>query len=354
MKIAFCWTSVSGYMASGWQAMHRSPNINLKVFSHAQANHYQFENEALMRGLDWTTIDPNSADGFNQLKSGLDAFSPDIIIFSGWTTKACRKLPFLKLASKPKLYMVIDTQWTGTLRQRLAPLALRRITKNIAGIIVPGKRGIAYAQRLGFHGDNIILGLYPFDDTIYKPIKPLEASCKKSFAFIGRYHPVKGIETLVQAYSAYRDLVSDPWELVVCGSGPLKSHFEGVEGIIDYGFTQPKDIPDRLKSSQCFVLPSTYEPWGVVLAEACGMGLAVIATDVVGATTDLVANTENGWLIPPENTQALTQALCAAHNAKNMSDYREKSLIRAQSFRASSWPDRILSQITKSENSHTK
>jgi hypothetical protein len=58
-----------------------------------------------------------------------------------------------------------------------------------------------------------------------------------------------------------------------------------------------------------FVLPSDKEPWGMVVIEAAAAGLALVMTDIVGASPELVSNDENGWVFPPGNLTALIGAL---------------------------------------------
>jgi len=45
-----------------------------------------------------------------------------------------------------------------------------------------------------------------------------------------------------------------------------------------------------------FVLPSTNEPWGLIINEAMNFGLPIITTNQVGAAPDLVRHGENGFI----------------------------------------------------------
>lgn len=50
-------------------------------------------------------------------------------------------------------------------------------------------------------------------------------------------------------------------------------------------------------AADCFVLPSLYEPYGLVLLEAMASGMPVIAARTVGAATDLIEDGKNGLLV---------------------------------------------------------
>jgi len=56
------------------------------------------------------------------------------------------------------------------------------------------------------------------------------------------------------------------------------------------------------------VLASWWEPFGLVLAEAMALGVPVIATRAGGAP-EVVLEGETGLLVPPQDVDALTEAI---------------------------------------------
>jgi glycosyltransferase involved in cell wall biosynthesis len=56
------------------------------------------------------------------------------------------------------------------------------------------------------------------------------------------------------------------------------------------------DLIRLYQNASCFVCPSIFEPWGLVVNEALSAGLAVIATKEVGATFNLIKNKETGLI----------------------------------------------------------
>jgi glycosyltransferase involved in cell wall biosynthesis len=109
-----------------------------------------------------------------------------------------------------------------------------------------------------------------------------------NFLFIGRLVSLKGVEELAGAYLAYREQVSKPWGLKVAGSGPLENLLRRIPGVDLLGFVQPTAVRELMRDARCFVLPSRWEPWGVVIHEAAAAGLPIIATYSCGATTMFV------------------------------------------------------------------
>jgi glycosyltransferase involved in cell wall biosynthesis len=65
----------------------------------------------------------------------------------------------------------------------------------------------------------------------------------------------------------------------------------------------------------CLILPSRFEPWGVVVQEAAASGQAVICTSTCGAASRLVLDGYNGRVVAPDKPAELTQAMHWVANA---------------------------------------
>ena len=74
-------------------------------------------------------------------------------------------------------------------------------------------------------------------------------------------------------------------------------------------------LPQALNAADALVLPSVAEAFGLVLVEAMACGLPVIASRAHGPAA-LVADGSTGWLIAPDDEDALVDALLAAANNK--------------------------------------
>jgi glycosyltransferase involved in cell wall biosynthesis len=77
------------------------------------------------------------------------------------------------------------------------------------------------------------------------------------------------------------------------------------------GLKPARETTTYFAFAECFVLPSSREPWGLVVNEAMASGLPVIVSDRCGCAEDLVANGTNGYLFDPANDEELSRRLLA-------------------------------------------
>ena len=128
----------------------------------------------------------------------------------------------------------------------------------------------------------------------------------------GRLDRQKGFDLLLQAIAEGGHFPLDPhW--VIVGEGPERTNLE--RQIAKSGLTDSvhllgwrPDLPEILKGATGFVLSSRWEGMPNVVLEAMAAGLPVVAFDVEGVR-ELVVEGQTGWIVPPEETQALAGAL---------------------------------------------
>jgi glycosyltransferase involved in cell wall biosynthesis len=104
--------------------------------------------------------------------------------------------------------------------------------------------------------------------------------------------------------------------LVFAGDGTLRSVLEAEAksvGISDrvrfLGFVNQSGLPQTYSASDILVLPSEYEPFGVVVNEAMLCGCPAIVSDRVGARFDLVSDSVTGFIFPMGDVGALSALL---------------------------------------------
>jgi D-inositol-3-phosphate glycosyltransferase len=140
--------------------------------------------------------------------------------------------------------------------------------------------------------------------------------------YVGRFDERKGIETLVRAVgqSMLRGLANI--QLAIAGgSRPGQSdgiERDRIEGIVDeLGMRDFTRFPGRLgdddlhlyyAAANVCVVPSHYEPFGLVAIEAMASGTPVVASDVGGLQYTVVSE-KTGLLCPPQDDEAFAKAI---------------------------------------------
>jgi len=130
-----------------------------------------------------------------------------------------------------------------------------------------------------------------------------------------RLIPLKSTDNLVRAFIEIAPQRPD-WDLVIVGDGPLRPVAESLvpaslkSRVIFTGFTTDQATTAAIERT-CDVLvhPGYSEAWGVVLLEAAAAGMAIIASDVVGAASDFVFEGVNGFQVPPRDVPRLAAAM---------------------------------------------
>lgn len=132
------------------------------------------------------------------------------------------------------------------------------------------------------------------------------------FLYVGRLEHYKGLGDLLEAFKLL-DTKGNPARLLVVGGGTLQTM------LVDAAMSDPRMICtgrlsgdallDAYAAADVFVLPSRFEPWGLVVNEAMAAGLPVLATERVGAVDDLVKPGSTGLVVPAAEPAALGQAM---------------------------------------------
>lgn len=133
---------------------------------------------------------------------------------------------------------------------------------------------------------------------------------------VGRMQVVKDQALLARAFVRALELapgLKATLRLALIGEGPLRQEAQGIlttAGLSDLAWLpgERTDVPDVMRSLNCFALPSLAEGISNTILEAMSTGLPVVATDV-GGNADLVAHGRTGHVVPPADVEALAGAL---------------------------------------------
>ena len=130
--------------------------------------------------------------------------------------------------------------------------------------------------------------------------------------YLGRLEPYKGLFDLFEAFQRLKEQDSR-LSLLIAGDGSLsswaKDKASAEQSIFYVGRLSGERVWEAYAISDIFVLPSHFEPWGLVVNEAMASGLPVIATDQVGCVDDLVKHAKSGLVVPAGAPSELARAM---------------------------------------------
>ena len=273
--------------------------------------------------------------------------APDVVDAQGlWTHQSLVNLRHHRRTGRP--YLV-------TPRGMLHPAALRisRWKKRLAVFLLEGKhlrdasclRATAANEAYHFrtYGLQNPIAIVPNGIDLPGTVVPAIRSCRKRrLLFLGRIHPIKGIDHLLRAWSRLHRSHPD-WELVVAGpdENGHRARLQQLASTLDLSdviWNAP--VHGAAKNalywnSDMVVLPSHSENFGIVVAEALAHGLPVITTR--NTPWDGLDRHRCGWWIELSD-DALVKAIDEAMSLSDAQRHAMGERGRAWMARDFTWP----------------
>lgn len=346
MRVAFTWTGITATMVDAWRQFASAPENALKLFlDMPSSSDTAYRIDELTRGLDCEIHTSGERLDRGRLIREAVAFEPDLLVVLGWRSEVSRAIAeAAELSRVPKVF-AFDMPFAWTARKLAARYVLRGYLRRFVGAFVTGERSAAYARYLGFPEGAIEPGLFGMDTKPFaeKRLARTEADrYPRQFLYVGRYAREKRIDLLVAAYEQYRRSVSDPWGLSCAGLGPHATLLSGREGVADHGFVQPAELPSLFARHGAFVIASDYDPWPMVVAQACASGMPVVCTAACGSSVELVRSYWNGRVCGTGSAESLAAGLRWIHaHAAEIPVMGRRGQQLVEPYSAAAWAARL-------------
>lgn len=272
------------------------------------------------------------------------SFNPKFVLCSGWGDK--EYLYWVKELNRPTA-LAFDTQWGASLKFILGAIYFKLIIKkHFKYAFIPGTAQTKTAEKLGFSNESIFKGLYSSED-VFRDNRT-DLSSKKELWCIARYIPEKNLELLWNTFLSIKPNERSGWTLHIAGTGKLFPYRKLNEFVVHHGFIQPHELSEKLEDASGFVLPSLYEPWGVVVHEMASLGKPLLLSTAVGASQDLLVEGKNGYSFDPNYSEDLKIQLLKIFKAsqEELQNMGNHSTELALQFSSDLW----VSQFTKMLN----
>lgn len=296
MKVLYLHAEVMGYtMATIRALVDRGVEVHIVHWDHRKLTPYTAPE---LPGVFLYNRSEMSVADMQQLANRV---APALTVVCGWMDRGYLHVVRSLRARGGIVLTGFDDQWFGTFRQRGAAQLARFgvFSRYFSHAWVSGAYQFEFARRLGFEKERIVFDLLAADLGLFEASFRAAAagrarSYPHSFWYVGRLEPIKGLDTLISAWSGLGARKRD-WTLRLAGDGSLAARMASIPGVVVRGFMEPNQLAHELAGAGCFILPSRAEPWGVVMHECAAAGLPLISSDVVGAASAFLIPGWNGY-----------------------------------------------------------
>lgn len=307
MKILFLYTELADYTLACLNALkHTKEAPEISVIHYPVNPEAPFDFDFSKTG---TFISIGNFSAYTNLKNYVDTFHPNKIIVSGWGNKWYLRI-CIAYRTKATCILSMDNHWSGTYKQKFFSFVFRSLLIHVfRKIWVPGKPQVKYAEKLGFKEKDILKGFYSCNTDFYFDIGNSILSSKqytfpKRLICVARYIPAKNYTMLWDAFVQWKTQTNSDWELWCAGAGEQFEQRIQHPAIRHLGFVQKDAWQDIISQTGVFILPSSFEPWGVAVHEFAAAGYPLILSSKVGAASAFLQK-ENGWLFDPFDKEKL-------------------------------------------------
>ncbi|MCW2857240.1 MAG: hypothetical protein JWR52_2855 [Marmoricola sp.] len=287
-----------------------------------------------------------------ELVATVRAFDPDAVLMTAWNFSKAYRAVMKAVPATTVRIMYMDNLWRAAPRQWLGRLTHRWYVDNVAdAALVPSDRTEFYARRLGFEPADIIRGGAVGDTRMFHSESRTaeELGSRRAFLSVGRLVDHKGADVLAAAYSRYRELADDPWDLHVVGIGPMEAVIGAIPGVTMHGFLPPDEVAELMRQVSCLTLTSHIEPFGVVVHEAAASGLPLLVTEFSGSAPVFVQDGYNGWQVTAGHVGHWSRAMLEMSGLPPARLAEMSEISRSLSRRASpaGWALNLVEEITR-------
>ena len=255
----------------------------------------------------------------------LSTLNPAVVLIPGYyTLPAIAAALWCKWKHRTSVLMTETTATDHVRKGWREALKARLIRTLFDWAVTGGKAHDRYLLQLGFpknriaHFYDVVGNIHIRDGVAAVRAQTTSATHdlpEDYFLFVGRLSPEKNVIGLLRSWIAYRD-GGGTWSLLIAGDGPEGAALRQLASSSPYaadvhflGHKSARELTPVYAFAKCFVLPSTREPWGLVVNEAMAASLPVVVSDRCGCAEDLVQHGQNGFVFDPSDERQLTTCL---------------------------------------------
>ena len=191
-------------------------------------------------------------------------------------------------------------------------------------------------QQVSVIGSNI-----NFSDYIVKRQKPDQIT----IGVVSRLDEHKGVQYVIEAFSALQKKHKNNLRLVIAGEGPYKDELESIaKNIVGIEFVgTKKNISSIYNSVDIFVQASDFEGWGRTIKEAMYFGLSIVGSNIGGIKAQ-IKDGETGLLSGVKDSKSIQLQLDKLISSEGLRKQLGKNA-KNQALTDGDWTNTVSKQI---------
>lgn len=260
--------------------------------------------------------------------AALAATCPDFLFINGFYPTMLKGATWAALLGVPM--GLITEGWRETMPGSLAHRIIRPLVlARCSAVVTPGSKGSDYFRSVGIAPSRIHrVPLAPAWDM--PEYVPSFAERPYHLLWCAQMNDVhKNVSFFAAVAEALKQRLPDLRVLIV-GAGDAEEAVLARLKAADIDFTHERAVPwqqmaDVYAKARVFLLPSTWEPWGLVCDEALQCGVPVLASPHVGASDDVVVTGSNGHVLPLDVSAWADHAYALATDADEWSEFSTRA-----------------------------
>ena len=263
---------------------------------------------------------PNLASVLKNIKPDIVHAHSHLFLSTFTAIKEAKKLRLPSVLTVGGVSVVRDA-FINFIQQSYLYTVGKWIFRNASRIICLTRSDAYEVMKYGADSSKIRIVPNAVDLNMFRPSK--EKSNDPLFVWVGRFVPEKGLHHLVKAIEIVVRECKEA-KFILIGDGPMLPLIKKVvknSGLNDYvrftGVMDPKSVSHFLSKATGFVFPSLKEGMPKAVLEAMACGLPIIASNISGID-EFVTNGYDGLLVPPEDHQALGEAIMNVISDRNL------------------------------------
>ena len=277
-------------------------------------------------GFDRRTVLPAQVTDVRTVIEGvsvaLKSMEVDVVAVPGWSHPGALAAMQWCARSAVPFVLMADSFETASRGKAVRRWVKRRLVKMAGAALVAGTVHQRFLANLGLQ-DRLIFTGYDVVDNEHFARRPVALdpgwNANPYLLTVCRFIPEKNLGFLLEAYAEFASVNPEiRLPLVIVGDGPERGILEdrirslSLERHVRMpGFQQYDDLPAIYAGARAFILPSMFEPWGLVVNEAMAAGLPVLVSNRCGCAPDLVRDGVNGFTFDPRDQHGLARLIGA-------------------------------------------